>query len=345
LARQVHFCAFSSLNLDQPEVFAARLQMVAIGKPEPPPLNPLGQIAWYLLDLPPRTIVEAVFGSCPEGLIGLLARLGDGPISLDLATYRLAWSLYADPEHRNRARLLMETEGLVTASRIRVVSHLSGVLLRRSVLDRVATPGDVQSLREAVRLIQQLVPDATDARLAQSLDALGPHNGSRISRVESLAKWTLGWLERMERAPVAGPFVDDPDFRLLVGRDLVDAGRRYRNCLAQYIGHVAAGRRVYLQHLREPEAIVELHCLYDGAGRTSYTVGQIRGHRNARLLPHDLQAIRTRLAKHGVLFATRCGEPRAPLNALLNILEEEDYAIGILQDLEMEVEDAGVEAA
>ncbi len=236
----------------------------------------------------------------------------------------------------------MDTEGVITAARIRVANHLDGILLCRSVLDRVATPGDVLSLQEAVRLIKSLVPDATDDRLSQSLDALGPHNGSRLSRVQSIAKWTLGWLERMERAPVAGPFEDDPDFRLLVGRDLAEVGRCYRNCLAQYIGHVAAGRRVLLEHVREPEAIIELYCLHDGAGRTYYTVGQIRGKCNARLLPHDLDVIRARLSQHGVLFVGASAGPRAPINGLLEIYDDDDAAGGLLNNLEVEGE--GTEA-
>src|SRR5918998_2622840 len=100
----------------------------------------------------------------------------------------------------------METQGTVTAARIRVVSHLDGVLLRGSVLDHLTTPAEVASLQEAVRLIKSLVPEADDIRLGQSLDALGSRIGSHRSRIKSLATWTLGWLEGMQQAPVAGPF-------------------------------------------------------------------------------------------------------------------------------------------
>jgi hypothetical protein len=345
LARQVHFAAFSILDLDQPEALAARLRVAAGDQVTPATLHPLAVIARYILDLPPRAILEGVFGSCPEGLIGLLARLGDSPISLDPGIYRLAWSLYADPHHEERRKLLVQTEGTVTASRIRVLADLTDLLVRRPVLDRASTPGEVRSLQEAVRLIQALVPDATDERLAQSLDALGPHNRSHISGARSLAKWTLKWLERSERAPVAGPFENDRDFRLLRACDLAEVGRRYRNCVGQYVGHVAAGRRVLLEHAREPEAIIELYCLHDGAGRTFYSVGQIRRHHNARLLPHDLDAIRTRLGQHGVLFAGASPGPCVPINGLLEIYDDDDTIGGLLNDLEVEVEGPVTEAA
>jgi hypothetical protein len=43
----------------------------------------------------------------------------------------------------------METQGTVTAARIRVVSHLDGVLLRRSVLDRLTKPpAKLQALKK-----------------------------------------------------------------------------------------------------------------------------------------------------------------------------------------------------
>jgi hypothetical protein len=230
----------------------------------------------------------------------------------------------------------METEGTITAARIRVVSRLDSVLLRRPVLDRLSNPGEVTSLQEAVRLIQALVPDATDERLAQSLDTLGSQQGSRRSQARSLSAWVLGWLAKAQRVPVQGPVPqDDPDFRLLLGCDLAEVGRQYGNCLGQYVGHVAAGRRVFLEHVREPEAIIELYCLHDGAGRAYYTVGQIRGKCNARLLPHDLDAIRARLSRHGVLFAGAPGS-RATIYPMLEIYDDDNVIGGFLDDLEVE---------
>jgi hypothetical protein len=45
------------------------------------------------------------------------------------------------------------------------VSQLDGVLLRRSVLDRLSHRGEVESFQEAVALIRTLVPEADDERL------------------------------------------------------------------------------------------------------------------------------------------------------------------------------------
>jgi hypothetical protein len=271
------------------------------------------------------------------------------PISPDPGLYRLAWSLFAEPYHCDRAKLLMQTEGFIAARRIRVVSHLDGILLCSSVLDRLATPGDALSLKEAVKLIQALVPDATDDRLAQSLDALGPYNGSLHSRTQGLSTWVLRWLTRIEHAPVRGPFRDgDPALRLLVGKGLIDAGRRYRNCAKDFLGHVALGRVLFYEWTREPSAIIELKCLQDGRGQPFFSAGQIRGIGNARPPLETLNAIRARLCAAGVLFNGAAIGQRAPLHGLLRILDDEepsDAYVSYLHELEELVEIDRMEAA
>jgi hypothetical protein len=153
----------------------------------------------------------------------------------------------------------------------------------------------------------------------------------------------------MQQAPVEGPFSDDdPDFRLLVGQTLVQAGRRYRNCLAQHLGHVAAGRRLYYEWLHSPGAVVELHCLSDGQKRIHFSVGQIRGKGNSRLLPEVLNQIRRCLSCSGVLFNGVNTGRRAPLNGLLDIFEDvdaDDAVVSFLDDLEAVCADRALRAA
>jgi hypothetical protein len=325
LIRQARFAALGALKGQQPDALVARLRAVASSDLTTAAPEPLAEIAHYLLVLKPRHTLESIYGSCPAGLVGLFARLGPDPISTSPGIYRLIWNLYADPQHRERAKLLMDTPGTITSARIRVVSALDGVLLRRSVLDRLSNPGEVASFREAIRLIQSLVPDASDERIGQSLDGLGECRGSPWARQKALSAWVLGWLQHMEHPPVPGPFEsDDPDFRLLAGRTLLEAGRRYRNCLPDHLGHVAAGRKLFYEWTREPGAVVELSCLSDGQGRIAYEAGQIRGLKNARLRPEDLNLIRRRLSRAGVLFRGAANVLRTPLHGFLDIFEDED---------------------
>jgi hypothetical protein len=349
LARQARFAAFAAIDLHHPGALVEALRKVAPSDFVSGTISPVAQIAAYLLSLRARCILNGLYGSCPDGVVGLFARLGDSPISPDPHVYRLAWSLFAEPQHRQRAKLLMQSEGTITAARIRVVSELDGILLRRSVLDRLATSSEVASFREAVRLIKSLVPEADETRLGQSLDALGPCNTNHRSRIQSLATWTLGWLEGMQTNPVEGPFPqDDADLRLLVGPALLDAGRRYRNCLPQHLGHVAVGRRLYYEWLQEPGAIIELNCLRNGQGQCYYSVGQIQGVRNAHLRPEVLNAIRARLIRGGVLFHGAAIGQQAPLYGLLNIFEDEDVGdtyVSFLDGLEETGDEQPIEVA
>jgi hypothetical protein len=342
LTRQVRFAAIAAMQDEEFSAIASRMReadQTACRRES----DPLIEIAHALVSLRPRQIVEAVYGSVPDGFLGVMARLGEDPFSPDPGLYRLLWSLFAEPHHRQRATLLMQTEGTITAARVRVLSHLDGILLRRSVLDRLSTPAEVASFREALRLIQSLVPEADDARLGQSLDALGPPVGNHWSRMQGLAVWTLGWLEEMQKAPVAGPFRDnDPDLRLLFGKALLEAGRRYRNCLPKHLGYVAVGRRLYYEWLREPGAIIELNCLRNGQGQGYYSVGQIKGIQNAHLRPEVLSAIRARLIRGGVLFQGATTGQRAPLHSLVNIFEDEDVGDTYVSFLDS-LEDAGDE--
>ena len=226
-------------------------------------------------------------------------------------------------------------------------SSLDGILLRRAVLDRVSHVRDVIALEQAVALIRTLVPSATDEALAQSLDALGTSKASPRSRARSLSAWALTWLGRMERAPVRSPLVDDPTFRILVGEDMLEAGRRYRTCLAQRVAHVALGKRLYHEWVGpDSRAIMELRCLRDGAGYPYFVAGEIRGIGNTRLLPSVIAAILSRLADRGVLFdgvTTRQGAA----SSMLDVHElGDDYGLGSYHDaLEDIPELAEVEAA
>src|ERR1700712_2981110 len=99
-------------------------------------LDPVAQIARALILLPPRTILKGLNSSLPDGLLGLLSRIGSDPLS-DRSDYRLAFSLFADPAHKSRAKLLRQTEGRISPGTIKVVARLDPVLLHKAVHARV----------------------------------------------------------------------------------------------------------------------------------------------------------------------------------------------------------------
>src|SRR3954468_19498165 len=78
--RQVIFGTLAYLRLASPNDLAARLRKIAPADCLTT-LNPLAQIGRALIVSKPREIIEAVFGSVPDGLMGVLKRLGHQPFT------------------------------------------------------------------------------------------------------------------------------------------------------------------------------------------------------------------------------------------------------------------------
>ena len=135
LKRAIQFAAYSEIGFSQPEAMAARLRALALDACCPT-LDPVAQIARFLIALCPRDIARAVFGSVPEGFLGVLGRLGGDPLP-DPADYRLAFSLFADPTNKARAKLLRQKGGQVSAKHLRIAATLSSVLVHQQVFERV----------------------------------------------------------------------------------------------------------------------------------------------------------------------------------------------------------------
>ena len=195
LKRQAHFAAYAEMDFSQPGILAARLRDLAPALCDPD-LDPVAQIARALTGLRARQIAQAVYGSVPDGFLGLLARLGGDPLP-DPADYRLAFNLFNDPANKARAKLLRQIEGRISPTKIRVVAKLDPLLLCKAVLDRVHDVERVEALHAALSLIRSLVPDATDDALRQSLAQVSPsdHDLSQVG----------AWLAQADATCARGP--------------------------------------------------------------------------------------------------------------------------------------------
>jgi hypothetical protein len=316
LRRAAIFAALAEVKLSSIEEVAARLRPIS-----PPAchadLDAYAQIARALMIARAREITRAIYGGVPDGLLGLLARLGGDPLP-DRGLYRLAHSLFADPQHRARSKLLCQTIGPLRAAKIEVAARLDPALLHPAVFERVADTERVEALHAALALIRAVVPEATDEALRFSLDGLS-------STDRQLSVWIGRWLRRMTRLPVAPPIPeDDPDLRLVRGCDMVELGRRFQNCAATRLGYLALGTRAYLEWTGEGgPAVIELRGLSNGG----FVVEDIRGIRNAEPGSALLARIQTKLATVGVVSFTGLGQsPKA--NALKGLLDAYDVEHG-----------------
>lgn len=339
LKRTAQFIACAETDFDRPHTMAARL--AAISPTDISAADPLAQIAKALILLRPAQIIQAVYGTVPPGLIGLLARFGHDPLRHP-GDYRLAFELFSRSEHRARAKLLGQIEGTVTAKAVRIIARIDPIFLRPHVLERVRSETALEALHEALALIRRLVPSATDAALMESLDHLSP-------RDRDLSKWIEGWLRKSERLLVTPPIpVDDPDLRLIPLKDLDEVGRKLGNCLGSRIAYGALGCRLHYEWGRDQTAAaVELRALSGGA----WVIEQIRGTYNQPVSSDAMRAIRAKFSSYGVLsyVAPGLGRAGSRLASLLRAYdladtdadEEFDDAVdGIVEELTDLMEDA-----
>jgi hypothetical protein len=290
LKRAIQFAAYAEIDFSHPELIAARLHALA---PDVccSTLDPVAQIARGLLALYPRNISRAVFGSVPEGFLGVLGRVGGDPLPAP-TDYRLAFSLFADPTNKGRAKLLRQKAGQVSAKHLRIAATLSSVLVHQQVFERVRGEFAAESLNMAVDLIQQLHPAVTNEVLHASLDGLSPKD-------RDLSEWVGTWLSKAEVVPMTSPFpADDPDLRLISPAKLAELGRRFKNCAASYASYLALGTHLVFEWARPDQtAVIVLRSLSDGR----WLIEQVRSESNDVPDRDTLLAIRAKLQSYGIL--------------------------------------------
>lgn len=315
LNRQAFFAtAASEIDLDRPEVFLARIEAHApdvladLGH-----LDPLAQVARALILMKPRRTLECLYGACPDGLLGLFERLGSQPL-YGAETYRLAFELFSDPCHRNRAKVLGQLPGQIRPEHVAVVASLDERLLHRSVLER-CHPREVAALNSFVGMIVDLC-DATPALIRESLDQLAV--GTRGCK---MTEWAEGWLGRQVRLPFDGPIpASDPDMKLRLGRELDDLGRRLRNCAAQRKSFTFLGERLIYEVVKPGEpAVLELLRLTSG-DQTNWVCEDLRAPRNRRVSTETAAWVQRKLDQYGIFYQS-VAHPSAEKQALHRLVD------------------------
>ena len=295
LVRQTFFAFASEADLDRPQDFLDRAGQQApnvladLGH-----LDPLAQIARALILMKPRTTIQALYGECPDGFMGLLSRLGSDP--LDRETYRKAFQLFADPCHRHRATVLGQMPGEITAGHIAVVAGLDDALVHRAVVEKAKT-AEVQALNRFVTMIRDLC-GAMPESIKYSLDKL--HIGTIGV---GMNEWAQGWLGRQKRLQFEPPIpATDSDFKLCLGVELTALGRRLRNCASQRKSYTFLAERLIYEVMGQAEpAALELLRLTT-AGQTRWVCEDLRGARNRRVSPEMAAWVQMKLDEYSILY-------------------------------------------
>lgn len=268
--------------------------------------DPLTRIGTVLDGLRAREIMRAMIGEVPAGLLGTMERLGVAPMS-DPRLYRTLTRLYRplDQTDRCRTRVLAQLKGALKGGQIEAISVLDPVLLHANILLRTADGAEARKLNLALAYIRSHCSAATDTALRQSIERIPPDL--------VLRKWVSRWAARFDGLPQSALDLGAEPSLVLIrsGAALVDAGRRYQNCLASKVGEVITGRYAFAEYRSSeagaPGVLAELRCTSRG-----FVLDALYAHRNGMVRKDLAATVRTKLARCGVAIRRHApGHPEA----------------------------------
>lgn len=222
-------------------------------------------------------ILRHALGDLPNGLRGLLARVGERPLPAN--DYLALCDLAASTDGRGLAALL--GSGNVSTRKLEVLSALDPRWRHANTLERIDTGAEAMTFNAALSFVQTVNSKATDEVVAAAIAAMRP--SSTLPRL--LDRFMLR-ADRLPEHPV--PFEDDELRPFRTVRDLLDAGRRYRNCLQHRLSEVAAGKMAISEF--RGECLVEFRPLTLRAGWVLRDVHAERNRPVALALCADVEA-------------------------------------------------------
>lgn len=313
LTRQARFFAYSAIISGQADEVAGRLRA---REPDAAGESPFRLLGRALTTYKAKRIIEVVTGApVPPGFLGILARLGHDPLSPDPDLYRVLWGLYADPRHRRRVKVLQQTSGQISATKIRTLAALDDLLVRKAVIDRIYDGNSVEPLGCLLGLIRSQCC-ATDAEIGSSLDTL-----PSAQPFEGFRNWAERWIEKQVRTRRLPPFPnDDPDLILRLGAGLGALGLRLQNCAKTVITDSFVGTRLVYEWVGPGgPATLEMVPAETG-GRAIWVCEDVRAPRNRDPSAEAVAAIRAKLDHYGWSYRTRVMS-KADQRALVNFVE------------------------
>lgn len=180
----------------------------------------------------PGDVLRRAFGEVPEGLSGMLAQIGERPLPR-AKDYIALRDLLADDDVR--AADALRGSGRITCRKLEVINALDHRWRHANTLERIDSGVEALKFNQAISFIQSLNSKATDEAVAGAIALMRP--------TSTLARLLDRLLQRADRLPSHPIAAGDNELRpLLTIRDVLDAGRRYRNCLRHRLDDVAVGR-------------------------------------------------------------------------------------------------------
>lgn len=210
-------------------------------------------------------ILRRAFGDVPEGFSGMLARAGERPLPR-AKDYIAIYDLLTSDDARGAEAL--RGSGRITCRKLEVLSALDPRWHHFNTIERIDTAPEAMTFNSAVGFVQSVSSRATDESVAGAIALMRP--------TSTLPRLLDRFLRRADRLPINPVPEGDNELRPLhTVRDLLDAGRRYRNCLSHRLAEVAAGR-IAVAEFRH-ECLLEFRPLTISAG---WVLWAVHGDRN-----------------------------------------------------------------
>lgn len=199
-------------------------------------------------------ILRHAFVDVPQGLLGLLERVGEKP--LPRAKDYIALHALAESDDGRGADALRGS-GRITCRKLEVLAALDPRWRHANTLERLDTGVEAMRFNSAVEFIQSVNTKATDGVVADAI--------ARMSRSSSLPKLLDRFLRRADRLPPHPIQQCDNELRAVATtQSLLTVGRKYMNCLPHRLSEIAAGKMAIAEF--RDECLVEFRPLTLGAG-------------------------------------------------------------------------------
>jgi hypothetical protein len=199
-------------------------------------------------------ILRRAFGMVPDGLSGLLEQIGERPLPRS-KDYIALHDLLVDDDVRGADAL--RGSGRITCRKLEVLHALDPRWRHANTLERLDTGAEATTFNKAVAFVQSVNTKASDDVVAGAI--------ALMRSTSSLPRLLDRFLRRADRLPPHPVQEADNELRPLASmRDLMEAGRKYRNCLAHRLADVAAGKMAVAEY--RAECLVEFRPLTRGAG-------------------------------------------------------------------------------
>lgn len=202
----------------------------------------------------PGDILRRAFGDVPQGFPGLLTQIGERPLPRPKDYLALHGLLISDDP---RGADSLRASGRVTCRKLEVVTALDARWCHANTLDRIESYSEAVAFNEAIAFVQSVNSKASDEVVAEAIARMGP--------TSSLPRLLDRLLRRADRLPHHPVQEGDNELRPLASmRDLLEAGRNYRNCLAHRLADIVAGKMAVAEF--RAECLVEFRPLTQGTG-------------------------------------------------------------------------------